>query len=224
MAKRKISLNRNSPKLEEYDLVLIVCEGSKTEPNYFKQLIQDERLSSANIVVTGDCGSDPVSVVKCCIDLYKERKKERNPATLYDRVYCVIDRDTHNNFNQAIGLINDFNKSENKQILFSIKSFSSFEFWYLLHLKNSRSAFHKTGSKSASEMCQDALNVEWKMKFGISYSKVSTKIYYDLLPFYSQAVRNAKHGLEDAQRTGEYNPSTEVFYLTEYLKNIRKQK
>lgn len=145
MAKRKISLNRNSPKLEEYDLVLIVCEGSKTEPNYFKQLIQDERLSSANIVVTGDCGSDPVSVVKCCIDLYKERKKERNPATLYDRVYCVIDRDTHNNFNQAIGLINNFNKSENKQILFSIKSFSSFEFWYLLHLKNSRSAFHKTG-------------------------------------------------------------------------------
>ena len=109
MAKRKISFNRHSPKFEEYDLVLIVCEGEKTEPNYFKQLIQEERLSSANIVITGECGSDPVSVVKHSIALYKERKKEKNPATLYDRVYCVIDRDSHSNFSKANALIDEFN-------------------------------------------------------------------------------------------------------------------
>ncbi len=224
MAKRKISFNRHSPKFEEYDLVLIVCEGEKTEPNYFKQLIQEERLSSANIVITGECGSDPVSVVKHSIALYKERKKEKNPATLYDRVYCVIDRDSHSNFSKANALIDEFNKSEGKQILSSIKSFSSFEFWYLLHFKDSRSAFHKTGSKSASEMCESALNTEWKSKFGVAYSKVHNNIYNDLLPFYPEAVKNAQRCLEDAHTTREYNPSTEVFYLTEYLKNIRKQK
>ncbi|MEO4108715.1 RloB family protein [Acinetobacter pittii] len=224
MAKRKITLQRKSPKFEEYDLVLIVCEGTKTEPNYFKQLVQEERLSSANIEITGDCGSDPVSVVRHAIDLYRKRKKEKNPATLYDRVYCVIDRDSHKNFNNAILLIDDFNKTEGIEILFSIKSFSSFEFWYLLHFKNSRSAFYKTGLKTASEMCEDVLSSEWKTRFGEKYSKSCQNIYKILSPYYTQAVTHARSCLDDANLTREYNPSTEVFLLTEYLKNIRKQR
>lgn len=224
MAKRKITLQRKSPKYEEYDLVLIVCEGSKTEPNYFNQLIKVEKLSSTNIEVTGDCGSDPVSVVRHAIELYRERKRERNPSTLYDRVYCVIDRDSHKNFNSAIAQVEAFNKSEGVEKIFSIKSFSSFEFWYLLHFKHSRSAFFKTGLKTASDMCEDCLNIEWKTKFGEKYSKADLNIYNILSPFYTHAVRNAQRCLDDANLTGEYNPSTEVFLLTEYLKGIRKKK
>lgn len=51
VGKKSKILSRAAAKREEYDLVLIVCEGSKTEPNYFNNLRQVERLSSSNIMV-----------------------------------------------------------------------------------------------------------------------------------------------------------------------------
>jgi hypothetical protein len=42
---------RRGPTREPYDVVLIVCEGAKTEPNYFKRLKLAYRLSNANIHV-----------------------------------------------------------------------------------------------------------------------------------------------------------------------------
>lgn len=50
---------RRAPAREPYDRVLIVCEGEKTEPQYFNGLRLAERLSSANIRVTPADGSDP---------------------------------------------------------------------------------------------------------------------------------------------------------------------
>lgn len=48
---------RKNPR-EPYDVVLIVCEGSKTEPAYFTALKNELRLSSANISIFGkECGS-----------------------------------------------------------------------------------------------------------------------------------------------------------------------
>ena len=55
---------RRGPAREPYDLVLIVCEGTKTEPFYFDGLRVAERLSSANIKVTPAVGSDPMSIVQ----------------------------------------------------------------------------------------------------------------------------------------------------------------
>ena len=52
-------LERKSEFLQPYDLILIVSEGEETEPNYFNKMIIREKLSSANVKVTGECGSDP---------------------------------------------------------------------------------------------------------------------------------------------------------------------
>ena len=48
--KRKTeSLRRKKAMKDPYDVVLIVCEGKKTEPNYFSEMKKAFRLSNANI-------------------------------------------------------------------------------------------------------------------------------------------------------------------------------
>ncbi len=42
-------LKRRGPKKQPYDRVLIVCEGAKTEPTYFRELCDHYQLSTANI-------------------------------------------------------------------------------------------------------------------------------------------------------------------------------
>jgi hypothetical protein len=84
---------------QPYDVVLIVCEGQKTEPAYFKGVGATYGLSSANVkVVPSDYGNDPVSVVEYAQEEYRKARD-------YDRVYCVFDRDGHANFDQAINRI-----------------------------------------------------------------------------------------------------------------------
>ena len=78
----KSSLKRGKQLREEYELIAIVCEGTKTEPLYYDDVKKVERLPSANIFVTGDCGSDPLSVVKHGIYLYEKSFAEKNPSTL----------------------------------------------------------------------------------------------------------------------------------------------
>lgn len=55
MAKRKASATeRRAAQRAPYDKVLIVCEGSKTEPNYFRDLIKLHDISSVNVRISGD--------------------------------------------------------------------------------------------------------------------------------------------------------------------------
>ena len=79
---------RRSPKRAPYDKVLIVCEGSKTEPNYFNELRDYSTLETANVRVASSCGSDPMSVVRHGKNLYRDEKQKGHP---YDRVYCVFE-------------------------------------------------------------------------------------------------------------------------------------
>jgi hypothetical protein len=48
--------------------ILIVCEGEKTEPSYFKALRVALRLQTAEVEVCGkECRSDPLKVVEYAI-------------------------------------------------------------------------------------------------------------------------------------------------------------
>ncbi len=96
-------LSRRKPVRGPYEKVLIVCEGSKTEPLYFEELVDHYEIHSANICVSGDCGSDPVSVVQHGFQLYLDEKKADSGP--FDRVYCVIDKDAHQNYDQALKML-----------------------------------------------------------------------------------------------------------------------
>jgi hypothetical protein len=101
---------------------LIVCEGEKTEPNYFKSfpLINNGSYVYELEVYGGKINT--IGVVDKALEL-----KNANPDK-YDSVWAVFDKDDFpaENFNQAI--INAKNNGINVAW-----SNEAFELWYLLH-------------------------------------------------------------------------------------------
>lgn len=95
-AKSAQNLVRQKAKHAPYARVLIVCEGSKTESNYLREIVDCLELNTANIEVDSDCGSSPASVVAHARQRYNENKRQGNE---FDNVFCVFikTRMTHTN-------------------------------------------------------------------------------------------------------------------------------
>jgi len=142
MSRKPSKVRRGGPKREPYDRVLIVCEGSKTEPRYLKELAKAQELSSANIVIDGNCDSSPISVVRYAIN---EFEKEQGKGGIYDTVYCVFDRDSHASFEQALDMIARIPPSRRFHAVVSVPCF---EYWILLHFVYSTQPYQHGGGKS----------------------------------------------------------------------------
>ena len=209
-AKRSKDKRRGKlPTREEYDKILIVCEGEKTEPNYFNEIVGHYRLSVANVVVTGKCGSNPKSVFEKAKQLYKE---EKNKGDSYDKVYCVFDKDEHVNFEEICYSIN---KKRPSDTFFCITSIPCFEYWLLLHYKDTSAPFFKTQNKSASDKVIEELK-----KYDKSYKKKNTGIFLETIDMLDEAIERAER-IYKQQHDEHPNPSTKVHELVDVLKNIK---
>lgn len=100
---------------------LIVCEGTRTEPNYFKSLIKNRFSDIREVEINGE-GKGTVSLIKEVINIRKKSSKE------FDRVWAVFDKDDFDDFNDAIRLA-----KRNK--INCAWSNESFELWYYLHFE-----------------------------------------------------------------------------------------
>ena len=198
-------LRRKGPKREPYDRVLIVCEGSKTEPLYFQALVDQCRLSTANVEVDAS-GLDPSSLVNKAKSL---RDDEKRRGDQYDTVYCVFDHDEHEHFNKAT-----FEAHSAKLKL--ARSWPCFEFWLLLHFVYSRRPYAPSGNRTAAENCVRDLRQHLP-----NYTKGNAGLFEALEDQMETAKSNARHALSDAEATGEYNPSTEVHCLVAYLQALK---
>ena len=122
--------------------MLIVCEGEKTEPNYFEEIRKSARIAPADIrVIPSELGTQPLRVVESAIREFSKKKA-------YDRVYAVFDRDDHENYANAIHKAEAQNgklkNDERKPISFcAIVSVPCFEFWLLLHFENVLAWLHR---------------------------------------------------------------------------------
>lgn len=209
---RAKEVQRQKATRAPYDKVLIVCEGKKTEKNYFDELKGYYELSSANIVVNTDCGSAPISVARHAISLYKgELAARRDP---FDKVFCVFDRDTHTTFHQAIDLIGAQNP---RGVFKAITSTPCFEYWFLLHFGYTQQPFRATARKSAAEQLEDHLRVN----FWPEYQKNALNTFKLRLPELPQAKNYAARILASSVATGIVDPLTNVHELVEYLQNIK---
>src|SRR4051812_40046809 len=88
---------KNTKEIRVY--FLIVCEGEKTEPNYFKSFKTNVKSFIYTIDTFGE-GSNTRDLVKRTI------KARNNSCQEYDRVWAVFDRDSFSpdDFNSAIQL------------------------------------------------------------------------------------------------------------------------
>ena len=73
---RAMPTKRISKQLEEKTTVLIICEGQKTEPNYFNKLKEKYHLS--NIIIPKNTKSSPSSVVRVAMEKQREYSDRAN--------------------------------------------------------------------------------------------------------------------------------------------------
>jgi hypothetical protein len=103
--------------------ILIVCEGKKTEPNYFKKFKADPEVFD-DIDVQGT-GYNTVSLINRAIKIKEAAIQINEP---YIETWCVFDKDDFpiESFEKAIKL------AEDNQIKYAY-SIEAFEIWYMLH-------------------------------------------------------------------------------------------
>lgn len=206
--KSKKDLERKKAKRSSFEKVLIVCEGAKTEPNYFKEMKDYYQLNTADVVVDGNCGSDPWSVYQHAQELVKNAKADNDP---YDKIYCVFDKDKHTTYQQVIAAI------VNKKNFIAINSVPCFEYWLLLHFVYTAKPFSASGNKSICDKTNDELK-----KHLPDYQKGALGIFRKLVSKLDTAKINAQRSLRDSESNQTDNPSTSVHILVHYLQNLKK--
>ncbi len=139
-------LRRNAVKearRASYARILIVTEGSKTEPLYLQEIRAVHQLHSANVEVQpGQLGTAPIQVVRYAQQLLEEGDlyKGIRPRS-FDQVYAVFDRDEHDSYFNALSLAQSLDgklRNDDRQpVSFkAIASVPSFELWLLLHYED----------------------------------------------------------------------------------------
>lgn len=136
-------LERKLDRRASHDRILIVSEGSKTEPNYFSEIRATYRLNTANVEVQpGQHGTAPIQVVQYAKDLFEQGDRHKNiQPRAFERVYAVFDRDDHISYFNALRLAESLDrklKNDAKQFIRfeAIASVPSFELWLLLHYED----------------------------------------------------------------------------------------
>ncbi|WP_026575707.1 RloB family protein [Bacillus sp. UNC438CL73TsuS30] len=197
---RKINSRKIAP-----DRFLIVCEGEKTEPNYFryfKNKINEIKKDTVNIQIEGT-GKNTISLVDHTIRLMNRAIPD------YTQVWCVFDRDSFptGNFDIAI-------EKATKAGIQVAYSNEAFELWYLLHFHYYDSAFNR-------EQYIEILNSIFNQKLDIPYEKNIEGIYEIINSIGNEdfAIKNAKkvNAMNQHLNPENANPSTKVYALVEEL-------
>lgn len=130
--------------------VLMVTEGSKTEPLYLNEIRIAYRLPTANIEVRpGADGTAPIQLVNYAKKLFEDGdiSKGIRPRS-FDQVYAVFDRDDHASYfdalNRAQSLDGKMLNDERQKVSFrAIASVPNFELWLLLHYEDVFAPIHR---------------------------------------------------------------------------------
>jgi hypothetical protein len=178
----------------------VICEDTKSGKTYLEDACRHFR-TTAKIM---HCGrTDPLGIVQQAI----ARRKG------FDKTYCVIDRDNHQNFEAAMV------EARKHPAIEIIASYPCFEFWLLLNFEYSRRPYTAVGALSAA----DRVIAELRNKPGMqSYAKGADRdVFANLYPHgYGRGLENAAKVLLDARETDQLNPSTRMHELLEYLKSL----
>lgn len=228
MATGKKFLNKKFGKVKakSKEYILIVCEGEKTEPNYFKTFLKEgtnQRYDKGGAFVTViGAGYNTVSLVKKAENKAKG-EVFKGTDIYYNEVYVVFDKDSFpaQVFNQAINNCRNFSIGKHQVKMKAIWSNESFELWYLLHFdllqaNLSRNHYIESLNKKRQECGFD------------SYQKNDISIRYDFLLEHGneqKAIERARklHKKWDGQTNyADHNPCTLVYILVEKLLELQR--
>lgn len=179
-----------------FENILIVCEGGKTEPNYFRAF----PVRSARIDIYGE-GLNTKSLIR-----YTDRKVEEaeKNSEVFDQVWCVFDKDSflHEEFNTAIQMA----EARGYHVAWSNEAF---ELWYVLH-------YQLLCADLPRERYYPILNGH----LGFEYAKHNSEMYTTLLKRQPTAIRNAATLLNQTEPNtppADRKPSTTVHLLVQEM-------
>lgn len=204
-----VSSGRKQGTRDQIVKFLIVCEGEKTEPNYFRAFT--ERWSEVKEIKVAGCGCSTCQLI---IEAKKLREKlERERMVPFDRVWLVFDKDEFKDFNKAIA-------DAKKEGMNCAWSNQAFELWYVLHFQ-----YLDTGvdRKQYIEMIEDKVRKASKSKT-FKYKKNDVGFYQilhehgneDFAFKNAEKLRNRHKGKVDY---AAHNPRTEVDLLVNELRH-----
>ena len=213
---------RDSGSLKIKPLVIISCEGTKTEPNYLRTIINDliknGKIARGSIVIANHQHTDPLGVLNDLIN-YKD------DYTLFENRWIVIDRDevrsissnssghTEENFLSAL----EEAKKLNIQVAWSNPCF---EIFIIEHYEyRDAGGDRKDIQKRALELlCKDG-----KIKTDASVEELKTidDLYNILLPRKETGFKNLKKLMivQKGKSPVEANPDTRFHELIEVLES-----
>ncbi len=207
---------RRPARREERERAMIVTEGSKTEPGYFRRLIRELGLTSASVTITGDGGSAPISVVE-----YAEGLLRHDPD--FEYVFLVFDRDRHTTYDAAIAKAETLKprKAPRKQTIKAIPSIPCFEIWYRFHVSGDRKPY-STGEGDGSPAQDLIRGLKASHACFAAYDKATCDAFYEeIRPMRDQACTRAEKALEEALKEGQSvfqeNPSTRAHLVVRTL-------
>ena len=186
---------------------LIVCEGTKTEPNYFEKAIQDintniEDKYRLKVKVVGK-GVSTKSLVKAT-DLQIKIDKYSNSVIPYGKIFVVFDKDSFSDddFDDTIKMCED-----NGYI--PLWSNQAFEYWFLLHFNYVEGKIHRTQYASK-------LNEYFKSS-GLNYKyKKNDKEIFNKLCKYGSLENAIKRAKKIHTSFGDTHPSEQESATTVY--------
>lgn len=192
--------------------ILIVCEGEKTEPKYFKSFNKKNNgVFVVDMSIAGG-GINTIQVVDEAIRLKEIADKKKMP---YDVVWAVFDRDSFKaeKFNAAIIKAN----ANNVQCAWSNEAF---ELWYLLHFEYRNTPMSRKEYQSRIEYHINNSPL-YKKKKSYTYKKNEEAHFDEMCKYGSleKAIDNAKklNSLFKDEKYANHNPKTLVFKLVSQL-------
>jgi len=175
MSRLTRQLKRNPPS-KGGERLLIITEGTKTEPQYFNLLLLKYRISPKQVSIQAGSSSDPKLIIEEAKQLKRVNHADANKGrdAEYDEVWAVFDTEgMRPHLSQAI------DQAGQNGIKLAISA-PSFEYWLLLHYE-----------LTTRYMC-DADEVIRELKdFMPDYDKGNSMRTHNVIELTEQALKNA---------------------------------
>lgn len=202
------SLERKVDVRPERERLLIVCEGTKTEPNYFDNIKTKLPKHIAEVIDVEGKGFNTQSLVS---HAKRIRDAKKGSDYSYDEVWVVFDRDSFepDKFDNAI-------HSATAAGMKVAWSNEAFELWYILHFVARQTGMSRTEYKAC---LSKYLDTPYQKNDPDMYSKLDAKGNE------SEAIRRAR-GLQELHAETPHhdaNPCTTVSDLIEKLNSFRNR-
>jgi hypothetical protein len=213
--RQRAQLERKKSRRASYDRILIVSEGSKTEPLYFCEIRSAKRLSTINVQVYGSAlGTQPSQVVEYAKSLFEEGDINKGiKKRAFEKVFAVFDRDDHTTYFDALAQAKALDKKMrndlNQVVEFrAIASIPSFELWLLLHFEDIRHPLHR-----------DKVMARLK-KYIPGYEKGSGGSYARTSKYLDKATERAQFLADRSNAFIDTEPYTDIYELVEIINKL----